>query len=118
MATQLTRAEFLDVLAQSKLLDPERVRAFVEGEPADLGADGLAARLTAAGLVTKLQVSSLLAGRTRGYFVGPYKLLDPLGKGTSGQVYLAEHTRMRRRVALKVLQSDKMVDTEAVKRFE
>ncbi len=118
MATQLTRAEFLDVLAQSHLLDPERVRQFVAGEPADLGADGLAARLTAAGLVTKLQAGSLLAGRTRGYFVGPYKLLDPLGKGTSGQVYLAEHTRMRRRVALKVLQSDKMRDTEAVKRFE
>ena len=118
MATQLTAAEFLDVLGKSGLLPADRVQRFAEAETDDRSAAELAERMTATGLITKLQAHNLLAGRTQGYFVGPYKLLDKLGNGTSGQVYLAEHTRMKRRVALKVLQADKMRNPEAVKRFE
>ena len=35
--------------------------------------------------------------------IGPYLPLGLLGTGGMGRVYLAEHTLMRRRVALKVL---------------
>ena len=38
--------------------------------------------------------------------VGPYRLLSELGRGVQGVVYLAEDSRLGRRVALKVLQQD------------
>lgn len=118
MTKLLTADQFLDALTQSNLLDADRVRQFVEAEGSDHTAPTLAERMTAAGLITRLQAHNLLAGRTQGYFVGPYKLLDKLGNGATGQVYLAEHVRMRRRVALKVLQAEKARSPEAVKRFE
>src|SRR4051794_36469114 len=118
MAKLLSSDQFLDVLTQSNLLDAGRVSQFVAAEGSDLPAPALAERMTAAGLITKLQAHNLLAGRTQGYFVGPYKLLEKLGNGATGQVYLAEHVHMRRRVALKVLQAEKARSPEAVKRFE
>lgn len=118
MTKSLTTDQFLQVLTQSKLLDADRVSQFVEAEGGELTPAQLAERLTAAGLITRLQAHNLLAGRTQGYFVGPYKLLEKLGNGATGQVYLAEHVHMRRRVALKVLQADKARSPEAVKRFE
>ena len=47
----------------------------------------------------------LLKGRHKGFFLGPYRLLDLLGKGGMGSVYVGEHLLMRRRAAVKVLPS-------------
>ena len=40
---------------------------------------------------------------TAGTMVGPYRIVGELGRGAQGIVFLAEDTRLRRRVALKVL---------------
>lgn len=52
-----------------------------------------------------------LAGRR----IGPYQILTQLGRGGMGEVYLAEDTRLGRRVALKFL-SAKLVDDNWAKR--
>ncbi|MCZ6689822.1 MAG: tetratricopeptide repeat protein [Planctomycetota bacterium] len=50
--------------------------------------------------------------------IGPYKILEPLGVGGMGAVYLAEQTRpVRRRVALKLIKLG-MDTREVVARFE
>ena len=52
-----------------------------------------------ANLITKFQAELLLIGRTNGFFLGPYKILDQLGQGGMGRVYKAEHLAMKRTVA-------------------
>ncbi|HEY9232670.1 MAG TPA: serine/threonine-protein kinase [Blastocatellia bacterium] len=49
--------------------------------------------------------------------VGAYKILSPLGVGGMGEVYLAEDTRLRRRVAIKFLPEIIGDDPQARRRF-
>jgi serine/threonine-protein kinase len=71
-----------------------------------------------AGLLTHWQASKLLAGKSRGFFLGAYKLLRPLGKGGMGMVYLGEHQVMKRQMALKVLPPEALEDGRKVERFK
>ena len=50
-------------------------------------------------------------------FVGPYRLLKELGHGGQGSVYLAEDTRLGRRIALKVLSAGYALSATALLRF-
>ncbi|MCG8649513.1 MAG: serine/threonine protein kinase, partial [Pirellulales bacterium] len=49
--------------------------------------------------------------------IGDYEIKQLLGAGGMGQVFLAEHTRMRRVVALKMLPVERMKEAEALDRF-
>ena len=49
--------------------------------------------------------------------LGDYSITRLLGSGGMGQVFLAEHTRMQRVVAIKMLPIDRMKDAKAVERF-
>jgi eukaryotic-like serine/threonine-protein kinase len=55
------------------------------------------------------QIGRVLAGR--------YRLLAPIGAGGSAQVYLAEDTRLRRRVAIKILHESYADDEGFIRRF-
>jgi eukaryotic-like serine/threonine-protein kinase len=58
------------------------------------------------------------SGEQPGTFVGPYKLLQQLGEGGMGTVYMAEQDRpVRRKVALKVIKAG-MDTRQVVVRFE
>ncbi len=62
----------------------------------------LAQALVQLGYLNAWQADQLLKGRTK-WTLGPYRILDAIGQGGMGQVFKAEHTLMRRVVAIKVL---------------
>ncbi len=53
----------------------------------------------------------------RGATLGKYVILDQLGQGGMGTVFRAEHRRMLREVALKVLSPDVLAAAQSVQRF-
>ncbi len=100
--SNLVPAPTLDALLATHKLPPE---------PA-----GALHYLVQAGLLTPFHAHHLLQGRYKGFTLGNYKILRPLGQGGVGLVYLAEHSGLKRRVAIKVLRKDRQTE-EAVQRF-
>ncbi len=116
--------KFLDLLRQSSLVESDVLEKALtdigptaESETPD-GGSALADKLVEAKLITSWQRSKLLEGRHKGFFLGRYKLLGLLGTGGMSSVYLAEHTRMHHRVALKVLPQSRVNDSSYLARFQ
>jgi serine/threonine-protein kinase len=96
-------ADLLDLIRKSHILPAEQLAALPA--LADLPAEPTkaATALVRAGFVTKFQATQLLAGRHKGFRVGPYVIHDLLGRGGMGAVYLGVHLELQRKVAIKVL---------------
>ncbi len=106
MSTKLVSA-FLERVQRSGLVPEEKLsqlRQDLEAQGVDLdNPSAVAAALVERGAVTQWQVEKLLQGKHKGFFLGSYRLLRPLGKGGMGAVFLAQHEMMRRQCAIKVL---------------
>lgn len=115
-----TVLEFLNALERSQLLHPKNLRQIVdqvERGPADLTVEGLANSLLKARLLSRFQAQQVLKGRTKDFYLGQYKVIEVLGRGGMGTVYLAEQTTQRRLVALKVVKNFKNCPAETLVRF-
>ncbi len=110
----IDRDTFLQNLRISKLLTNQQFRLVVDKLGQVHDTREIAKALASWKLLTKFQAKNLLMGRTGGYFLGPYKILDQLGQGGMGRVYKAMHQTMNRVVALKVL-TPQLVNTERAK---
>ncbi len=95
--------EMLRNEVESLLASHEQAGSFIEAPAADVAADLLADNRT-----------RLAAGRT----LGPYKIVDLLGTGGMGEVYLAQDTRLGRKIALKLLPAQFIKDEDRLHRFE
>ena len=73
--------------------------------------------LITAGLLTEFQLQRVLAGQIHGMVLGNYRVLDKLGGGSVGEVFVAEHMHLKRRVALKVLPTESSFPPSVLERF-
>jgi len=99
-------AELIELLRKSGVVSPPKL-AEAAGMALPTEPQKAAAALVSAGVITRFQAQQLLAGRHKGFRLGSYAILDLLGRGGMGAVYLAEHLGLHRKVAIKVLVTGK-----------
>ncbi len=120
--SEVSSDKLLDLVRRSELVTPKKLDSFVEKLKKRAGGwpkkqEALSKLLIEANLLTQWQADKLLAGKHRGFRLKQYKLLGQIGKGGMSHVYLAEHTVMERRVALKVLPRQRVKDRSYLARF-
>src|SRR5260370_8826025 len=98
---------FLDLILRYQILTPGTVHDFLEQAPSPLHtySDGevLGADLVRLNHLTGYQLSRVLSGKTHGLVLGNHRILDRLGSASMGEVYMAEHLFMKRKVATNAL---------------
>jgi serine/threonine-protein kinase len=117
MPAPTTTDQLYECLRKSGLVPPATLDALLSDVPADGGPRAVLDRCVAAGALTPFQADRIAAGKYKGFVLGGYVILDRLGGGGMGQVYLAEHSAMRRHVAVKVLASAGGPENVALERF-
>src|SRR5262245_47597345 len=119
MSAPQTVQEFLALVHQSSLVPEPDLEQFLQKHAtAARGRPGvLAGLLIEEGLLTHFQADQLLRGRWRRFSIGRYKVLEQIGTGGFGSVYLCEHLHMRRKVAVKILPLVRANDGTCLERF-
>lgn len=116
----LAARAFLDSLVRLQLLAPSSIHAFLEDQT-ELSrfkdAEALGRDLVQARFLTEYQLSQVLEGKTHGLVMGNHRILEPLGRGSMGEIFVAEHIFMKRRVAIKVLPVDEECPAMLLDRF-
>ncbi|KAA5544681.1 protein kinase [Roseiconus nitratireducens] len=101
-----------------ELDDIKKVVVSLMTEDVRFNPERLAEGLVGAGMLTPWQARKLLAGKARGFHLGNYRLLRPLGRGGMGVVFLAQHSVMNRLMALKILPAEASRDARRIERFK
>ena len=111
---------FLVAVRKSGLLAPDDfVAAISESgiDPATVEPIQIASLLVRKKLLTKYQAMQLLRGRTYGFVLGQYKILDGIRQDRVGMVFKAEHGESKQLVSLKVLPTDRASDPTILRAF-
>ena len=122
--SKITSEHLVEIIEKSKLVEPDafevelaRIREAHGGglpeDPVDL-----ALAFQKVELLTRWQCEKLLLGKYKGFFLGKHKLLGHLGTGGMSTVYLAEHTVMHHKRAIKVLPKAKLNNSSYLARFQ
>ena len=116
----ITIEQFVERLTQSGLMSAQDLDFFQkqlppERQPKDV--QQLAQALVQQGKLTKYQAQAVYQGKVKGLVFGEYVVLDKLGEGGMGVVLKAQHRRMKRFVAVKMISRKSIGSPDAVKRF-
>ncbi len=124
MSAEVSSERFLEIVEKSRLVEPRALEDFKAklktkyGDRLPEDPARIASAMRKAGLVTEWHTDKLLTGKYKGFFLGKYKLLGHIGSGGMSSVYLAEHTRMHDKRAIKVLPRTRVKDATYLARFQ
>ncbi len=114
----ITLEQFTQELEQSGILAAELLLKMVPPTGVAENAEDLARELVRQKKLTRYQAEAIYQGNGKSLKLGNYVLLDKIGAGGMGQVFKAQHSRMKRVVAIKLLPTSLSNDKDAIARFE
>jgi serine/threonine protein kinase/Leucine-rich repeat (LRR) protein len=110
--------QFVKQLEDSGVISSGRLASYLPPQAHPKDAQELARELVRQKHLTKFQAQEIYQGRAKSLILGNYTILDRIGAGGMGQVFKAEHRRMKRIVAVKMLPKNVTKDAAAVARFQ
>src|SRR6185436_5270545 len=105
-------------LEDSGIVAPGKLENFIPPKAHPKTVEELVRELVKQNHLTKFQAQQVALGKSKALILGGYTLLDKIGAGGMGQVFKAQHRRMDRIVAIKMLPTAMTKDAAAVARFE
>ena len=117
----LTVKQYVQILIDSGLMTLDEIREFRDSLPAEkriASVETLQRELVKQGRLTSYQASRVAEGRPKGLVLGKNVIVEKIGEGGMGEVFLAEHRVMKRPVVVKVLPEAAMESDYARKRFQ
>ena len=121
MSPPSTLDELVDVVRRAGAASEAAIERFRAGRPADEPgtAEAAGCAMVRDALLTPYQLQRLLRGETCGLQIADrYRVLDKVGGGGMGRVFLCEDTRTGRPVAVKVMAGALGQDPQAAARFQ
>src|ERR1700688_3823507 len=110
--------KFVQQLEESGVLAGNTLKDFLPPKASPKDAEDLARELVRHKKLTKFQAEEVYKGKGKSLTLGNYVLMEKIGAGGMGQVFKAEHRRMDRIVAVKLLPAAMTKDKAAIARFE
>jgi len=121
MSVPASIEELLQLIRKSGVVDEQKLSAYLDQRQLARGFPDaphlFADELVQDGLLTYFQSEQFMLGKWSGFTLGKFKLLERVGVGAMGQVFLCEHMFMRKRVAVKILPPAKAEQPGALGRF-
>ncbi|MCE9534030.1 MAG: serine/threonine protein kinase [Planctomycetes bacterium] len=112
-------SDLAHVLADERLLEPEQYVDFVDSMlPLCQEVPILGRELVYRGWLSPFQIDRILTGQADTLILGSYVLIEPLGEGGMGRVYLARNWKINRLVAIKVIRDEQSEQPAVIARFQ
>ena len=109
--------DFAESVCRLELLEPGQRDEFERLRARSRSPQALAGKLYRRGWLTPMQLRWLARGQGHRLVLGPYVLLDRMGRGGMAEVFKARHRRLGRLAAVKTVRPDKRGDPRVVERF-
>jgi eukaryotic-like serine/threonine-protein kinase len=122
--SKITSEKLVELVERSKLASPESLQKALDAIRAEHAGQlpddpvTLAKAFQQHNVLTHWHCEKLLQGKYKGFFLGKHKLLGHLGSGGMSSVYLAEHTKMHDKRAIKVLPRSRLGNSSYLARFQ
>ncbi len=114
----LSLKQFVQQLEDSGIISGDTLKDFIPPKASPKDVEELARELIRQKKLTKYQAEEVHRGRAKSLVLGNYVLSEKIGAGGMGLVFKAEHRRMHRTVAIKLLPPHMTKDVAAIARFE